>query len=64
MKKYLVETLAVILLGLAVFGLVHQQLNTNDVWFNLREVANHEAIVACFVIAAVALVVGKYLGRR
>jgi len=64
MKKYLVETLAVILLIMAVFGLIHQQLNTNDVWFNFREVANHEAIVACFVVAAVALVVGKYLGRR
>jgi uncharacterized membrane protein len=63
-KQRIPEILAVILLVLAFLGLVHQQLVSNDVWFHYQQLKNHETIVSCFVIAAVALVAGKYLGRH
>jgi hypothetical protein len=63
MRKYIIEILAVTLLGLAVFGLIHQQLTTSDVWFHFRQLGNHETIVACCIVAAIALVTGKYLGK-
>jgi hypothetical protein len=63
MKKHIIEILAVILLVLAVFGLIHQQLTTNDVWFQFQQLGNHETIVACCLVAAIALVAGKHLGR-
>ena len=64
MKNRLPEILAVILLILAVLGLIHQQLTSSDVWFHFRQLKNHETIVACCVVGAIALVVGKYLGRE
>jgi len=58
------EILAAVLLCLAVFGLVQQQLTSNDVGFNWRQFWHHEPLIACCFVAAIALVVGKYLGRR
>ena len=63
-KKRLPEILAVILLILAVLGLIHQQLTSNDVWFHFHQLKNHETIVACCIVGAIALVAGKYLGRE
>ena len=63
MKKFVLEILAFLLLCMAVLGLVHQQLYTCDAWFDWGEMLNHESLVACFVVAAIALVVGKYLGK-
>ena len=62
-KNYLPEIIAALLLALAVFGLVHQQMTSNDVWFHLRQLRNHETIVSCLIAAAIALLTGKYLER-
>jgi len=61
--KWLPEILAVILMILAVPGLIHQQYATNDVWFHFHRLKNHETIVSCCVVAAIALVADKYLGK-
>lgn len=58
------EILAVIFIILAVLALLHQHFTTSDAWFHLRQLKNHETIIACCVVAAIALVAGKYLGRR
>ena len=63
MNKFLLEILAFLLLCLAVLGLVHQQLTTYDSLFDCREIMNHESIVVCLVVSAIALLVGKYLGK-
>ena len=63
MNKFVLEILAFILLCLAVFGLLHQQLTTSDSLFDLSDMMNHESLVACLVVSAIALVVGKYLGK-
>ena len=52
-----------VLVVLAIVGLIHQQLTTSDVWFHFGQLRNHETIVACCIVGAVALVVGKYLGK-
>jgi hypothetical protein len=57
------EILAVIFLLMAIFLTIHQQLFSNDAWFNFQQLWHHETLIACFVFAAVALVLGKYLGR-
>jgi hypothetical protein len=63
-KKYLVEILAVLALCLAVVVLVHQHLVSScPIWFHTEEIFNHEAAASFCVIAAVALVIGKYLGK-
>jgi len=62
-RNFIPEILAVILVVLAVLGLIHQQLTTNDVWFHLGQLKNHETIVSCCIVGAIALVAGKYLGR-
>ena len=63
MNKFILEVLAFILICLAVLGLIHQQLTTCDPLFDLHEIVNHESIVICLVASAVALLVGKYLGK-
>lgn len=63
MKNFIPEILAVVLVVLAIVGLIHQQLTTSDVWFHFGQLRNHETIVACCIVGAVALVVGKYLGK-
>ena len=62
-KKYVTEGTAVIGFCLAIIGLIHQQIVSNDVWFHFRQMRNHETIVACCIIGALALLAGKYLGK-
>ncbi len=62
MKGRLPEILAVLLFFAAVVVLVHQQLITN-VWFNWRQFLQHESFAACFFVAAISLLLGKYLDR-
>jgi hypothetical protein len=64
MKKFIPEILA----GLAVIGavlvLVQQQLTSAcPVWFHIEELKSHEVAASFCVIAAVFLVIGKYLGK-
>jgi len=63
LKNRLPEVLAVVFIFLAAFGLIHQQLTSSDVWFHFGQMRNHETIVACCIVAAIALLIGKYLGR-
>jgi hypothetical protein len=63
MKNRAPEVLAVMLLWLALILLVHQRLFRNGVWFDFGEFWSHEALIACCIVAAIALVIGKYLGR-
>ena len=62
MKSRLPEILAVMLFFAAIVVLVHQQLITNSVWFNWRQFLQHESFAACFFVAAISLLLGKYLG--
>jgi hypothetical protein len=63
--KYIIEILAVVFLCLAVLLMIHQQLtNTCDVWFHVEEIASHEVAASFCIVAAVALVIGKYLGKH
>ena len=64
MKNRIPEILAAILFCLAVLLLFHQRLFANHVWFSWQEFWHHESVIACCVVAAIALVVGKYLGSR
>ena len=63
MKNRVPEILAAIALCLAVFLLVHQQLISDDVWFNWQQFLHHESFIACGFVAAISLILGKYLGR-
>jgi len=58
------EILAVLLLLVAVFLLIHQQLTSGGVWFNWQQFLHHESFIACSFVAAIALLAGKYLGRH
>jgi hypothetical protein len=62
-KTRLPEILAVILLILAALGLIHQHVVLNDSWFSFYQLKNHETIVSCCIVAAIALITGKYLGK-
>jgi len=64
MKSRIPEILAVIFVCLAVALLIHQQLTSDDVWFNWQQFQHHESFIACGFVAAVSLLLGKYLGRR
>ena len=63
MKNCVPEILVVVLVILAGLSLIHQQLATSDVWFHFGQLKSRETIVACFIVGAIALVAGKYLGR-
>ena len=63
MIKRLPEILAVVLVCLALFLAIRQQIISDDRWFNLRQMWHHETLIAAFVFGAVCLIVGKYLGK-
>ncbi len=63
MKSYLPEILAMVSIIIAVLGLIHQQLVSNDVWFHFHQLKNHETIISCLLALAIGLVAGKYLGK-
>jgi hypothetical protein len=57
------EILAGILILLAVFLVIHQQLFSVDSWFNFQQLWHHETLIASFIFMAIGLILGKYLGR-
>jgi hypothetical protein len=61
-KNRIPEILAGLSVFLAILILIHQKL-ANNFWFSWPDFWHHEAVEACFVSAAVGLLVGKYLGR-
>ncbi len=63
MIRRLPEILAIILFFSALFLAIHQQIISDDRWFNLRQMWHHETLIAAFVFGAVCLIAGKYLGR-
>jgi ABC-type arginine transport system permease subunit len=63
MKSRLPEILAVLLFFAAIVVLVHQQLITESEWFNWQQFLHHESFAACFFVAAISLLLGKYLDR-
>lgn len=62
LRKYLVEILASILLLSAIFGLGHQWF-ISGTWFSPEQFWHHEPLIALCLVAAVALLVGKYSQR-
>lgn len=63
-KNHVPEILAAMSLFVAVLLMFHQQITSNDVWFAWEDFWHHEPVIACGFTAAIALVAGKYLGRR
>jgi hypothetical protein len=61
--RRLPEIIAAILICLAIFLAVHQQIISDDRWFNLGQMWHHETLIAAFVFGAACLIVGKYLGK-
>jgi len=57
------EILAGISIFIAILLPFHQQL-AHNFWFALQGFWNHEALEACFVVLAIGLLLGKYLGKR
>ena len=49
---------------IAVVVVLHQHFKYHDIWFDLWQIKNHETLILSCVIAAIALLVGKYLGGR
>jgi protein-S-isoprenylcysteine O-methyltransferase Ste14 len=64
MRKRIPEILAAIAVILALFGLFFQRFSSSHEWFNWEQLWNYESLIGLCVVAAVALVAGKYLGRR
>ena len=63
MRNRVPEILAVIALVLALVGLLHQIFASTEAWFSWQQFWHHESLIVVCVVAAVALVAGKYLGR-
>jgi len=57
------EILAAIFIVASCLALLHQRFFGDDVWFHLRQMKNHETIIAFLVAGAIGLLAGKYLGR-
>jgi uncharacterized membrane protein required for colicin V production len=64
MKKFIPEILAALgIIGAAAL-LVQQHLTSScPIFFHIEEIKSHEAAASFLVVAAVALVIGKYLGK-
>jgi hypothetical protein len=63
MRNRIPEILAGLSIFIAILLLVHQQVTTNDPWFDWPEFWSHESLIACFVSLGVGSLLGKYLGR-
>jgi succinate dehydrogenase hydrophobic anchor subunit len=64
MKHWIPEILAAIALLLSVAALIYQHFATPDgAWFEWWQLWHYETFIVCGVVAAVALVAGKYFGR-
>jgi len=64
MRSRTPEILAGVLMVIAVVVVLHQHFKYHDIWFDLWQIKNHETLILSCVIAAIALLVGKYLGGR
>ena len=63
MIRRLPEVSAFILICMAIFLFIHQQITSDDGWFSIHQIWHHETLIVAFVFGAVCLIVGKYLGR-
>jgi len=64
MRSRLPEILAVIALVLALGALVYQHFAcSTGGWFEWEQFWHYESFIAMGIVAAIALVAGKYLGR-
>jgi hypothetical protein len=63
MRHYVPEILAVIALILSVSALVYQHFASKGAWWDWPQFWHYEPFIAMGIVAAVALVVGKYLGK-
>ena len=63
MLKRLPEILALLFILIAVFLTIHQEIYSDDGWFNIRQMWHHETLITVFVFGAVCFIAGKYLGR-
>jgi hypothetical protein len=61
--RCLPEVFAFILICVAIFLIIHQQILSNDRLFNLHQMWHHETLIATFLFGTVCLIIGKYLGR-
>ena len=63
MRNRIPEILAVVALALSLGALVYQHFATEDGWFEWEQFWHYESFIAMGIVAAIALVAGKYLGR-
>lgn len=64
MKKFIPEILAGLAVIVAVLVLVQRQLtSTCPIWFHIEEITSYEVAASFCVIAAVFIIIGKYLGK-
>jgi cytochrome bd-type quinol oxidase subunit 2 len=64
MRHRVPEILAVIALVLAVAALIYQHfVCSTGAWFDWPQLWHYETVIVCCIVAAIALVAGKYLGR-
>ncbi len=66
MKHYVTEILAALAFGSAIGLTVYQHFacNDEDCWFEWFQLWHYEPFILSAVVAAIALLVGKYLGKR
>ena len=64
MTRYITEILAGLFLCLVAFFVVREHFtNTCDHWFHFEDLMSNEVAASLCAVAAVALVIGKYLGK-
>ena len=65
MKRYFTEIVAVVLVLLGLGLLVEQKITgTCPIFFHVEDILSHETAASLCVVAAVALVVGKFIGKH
>jgi hypothetical protein len=66
MRRHATEILAALAFLSAIALTVYQHFacNDNDCWFEWEQFWHYEPFIACALVASIALLVGKYLGKR
>jgi hypothetical protein len=66
MKHHLTEILAALAFASAIALTVfqHYACTDTDFWFDWEQFWHYESFIAMAVVAAIALLVGKFLGKR
>ena len=66
MKRHVTEILAALAFLSAIALTVYQHFacTDDDCWFEWENFWHYESFIACAVVAAIALIVGKYLGKH